>query len=229
MQKLHSLHHGFHQLIASEEFTSVMDNELDEDETFREKLSQFLNSKGTLFLISVLIILDCVVVVLILMLELEVLYVGKGYQFLHSLLHHMSLSILAIFAIEILFRIYARGLYFFKSVLEVTDALVIYISLIMDVVFTFYGSNTLSAGVKVVIVLRFWRITRIINGIIAVVRTNARQSIRRERRASLNYCRKLEKYKQLSIEQNEEIQILQRILLENNIFFHPVIIKFHTT
>lgn len=74
----------------------------------------------------------------------------------------MSIAILSIFIIEILFKIYAFRIEFFRHKLEVFDAFVVFLSFALDV--GFQEQQTVSNGIDLIIILRLWRVARILNG-----------------------------------------------------------------
>lgn len=79
-----------------------------------------------------------------------------------EVLHAMSLSIVSLFMIEISVKVIAFGLDFFKSKLEVFDAIVVIISFVLDVLSLVLEEQF--AALQLLILLRLWRIVRVING-----------------------------------------------------------------
>lgn len=64
--------------------------------------------------------------------------------------------------VELVGKLYAYRMEFFEHKFEVFDAVVVVISFVLDIVFIFH--EDVSDGVGLLILLRLWRVARIING-----------------------------------------------------------------
>ena len=82
-------------------------------------------------------------------------------QFL-QVLHYMSIGILSVFMVEIMVKMFAFRLAFFKHKMEVFDALVVVVAFALDVAFA--AEEGIQSAVGLLVVLRLWRVTRILNG-----------------------------------------------------------------
>jgi len=76
--------------------------------------------------------------------------------------HYLSLSILTIFLVEVGFKIFVYGREFFHHKFEVLDSIVVVVSFILDLVLLFREHEFEAVGL--LILLRLWRVARIING-----------------------------------------------------------------
>lgn len=76
--------------------------------------------------------------------------------------HYLSLSVLTFFMVELAGKIFAYRLEFFHHMFEVFDGLVVVVSFVLDVVFIFHEDAF--DGMGLLILLRLWRVARIING-----------------------------------------------------------------
>lgn len=76
--------------------------------------------------------------------------------------HYLSLSILTIFLVEVGFKVFVYGREFFYHKFEVLDGIVVIVSFILDVVLIFLEHEFEAVGL--LILLRLWRVARIING-----------------------------------------------------------------
>ncbi|XP_066289953.1 voltage-gated hydrogen channel 1-like [Branchiostoma lanceolatum] len=85
-----------------------------------------------------------------------------------EVLHVVSILILCIFVVEIALKIYVDRLEFFKNGFHVLDAVVVLVSLGLDIASLVHPSAFTDAG-GLLILLRLWRVTRIVNGIIISV------------------------------------------------------------
>ena len=64
--------------------------------------------------------------------------------------------------IEIAVKIFAFRLDFFKSKMEVFDAVIVVVSFVLDIVYA--SAEGVESAVGLIIILRLWRVTRILNG-----------------------------------------------------------------
>lgn len=76
--------------------------------------------------------------------------------------HHMSFAILVFFMLEIFFKIFVFRLEFFHHKFEILDAIVVVVSFVLDLVLLFKNHHFEALGL--LILLRLWRVARIING-----------------------------------------------------------------
>lgn len=76
--------------------------------------------------------------------------------------HYLSLSILTIFLVEVGFKIFVYRREFFHHKFEVLDGIVVVVSFILDIVLIFREHEFEAVGL--LILLRLWRVARIING-----------------------------------------------------------------
>ena len=79
-----------------------------------------------------------------------------------QVLHYSSIVILCLFSVEILLKVYAFRTEYLKHKAEVFDAFIVFISLILDLVFI--NHEDVLRYIGLVIVLRLWRIIRVIHG-----------------------------------------------------------------
>lgn len=76
--------------------------------------------------------------------------------------HYLSLSILTIFLVEVGFKVFVYRREFFHHKFEVLDGIVVVVSFILDIVLIFREHEFEAVGL--LILLRLWRVARIING-----------------------------------------------------------------
>ncbi len=84
------------------------------------------------------------------------------FFFFLQVLHYISIGILSIFMVEICVKIFAFRLEFFKSKMEVLDAIIVVVSFALDIAFA--TNEGLTSALGLLIVFRLWRVTRILNG-----------------------------------------------------------------
>ncbi|XP_071849125.1 voltage-gated hydrogen channel 1-like isoform X2 [Apostichopus japonicus] len=212
---------------------------------WREKLQSILRSQQFQILVVVLVILDCIFVIGELILDFQALSDAQtptttsGDQSVvrsenlrisetnalsdkeakeltaAEVLHAMSLSIVSLFMIEISVKIIAFGLDFFKSKLEVFDAIVVIISFVLDVLSLVLEEQF--AALQLLILLRLWRIVRVINGVILSVETNAEKKIEAQKRLREELELELEKFRRYCSAQEKEIEMLRNELQNHGI------------
>uniref|UniRef100_A0A8C4R543 Voltage-gated hydrogen channel 1 n=1 Tax=Eptatretus burgeri TaxID=7764 RepID=A0A8C4R543_EPTBU len=92
-----------------------------------------------------------------------------------EVLHYLSLSVLSLFVVELLVKLYVFRLEFLHHGLELLDAAVVLISFVLDIVYSLQHNAFDAAGFLVL--LRLWRVVRIANGIVISVKGRARKKI----------------------------------------------------
>lgn len=115
-----------------------------------------------------------IIVIAELLLDLKAIKVHHDNPAPH-VLHYISIAILSIFMIELFLKIYAMGLTFFKHKMEVFDGIVVIVSFSLDVAFS--GEEGAVDGISLIVLLRLWRVTRIVNGIVLSVKMQAERKI----------------------------------------------------
>lgn len=74
----------------------------------------------------------------------------------------MSLGLVTFFMVELAGKLFAYRREFFDHKFEVFDGLVVIVSFVLDVAFLFHEDAF--NGIGLLILLRLWRVARIING-----------------------------------------------------------------
>ncbi|EDV26917.1 Voltage-gated hydrogen channel 1 [Trichoplax sp. H2] len=103
-----------------------------EDLSTRERLQRIVFSHKFHTTIIILVVIDLLIVIAELLIDLQVIETHHDSPVVLGF-HFISISILGIFVIEFVLKIYAFRLVFFLYYLEVFDALIVCISLILDV------------------------------------------------------------------------------------------------
>lgn len=208
----------------SASFTSVdMDLESDPEirplVTFREKLSALLHSTKFQIAIVVLVIVDCLLVVTELLVEVEILKLHEHSEAVPQVIHYMSISILSLFLVEIVAKLYAYRLRFFKHKMEMFDAVVVVVSFALDVAFRNPDSAANAGGL--IIVLRLWRVARLLNGIVLTVKTQAEHRLAREVKLREKVLQDLLRNRDYCNALEQEIASLREILESHGIHDLP--------
>ncbi|XP_067947539.1 uncharacterized protein [Watersipora subatra] len=99
------------------------------------------------------------------------------------ILHILSVIILAIMVIEVVLKVFALGLKYFKGKLEVIDGMVIIISFAMDLYFIEgMTSDGASNGATVLVIFLLWRIFRVFNALLVTAKKRLQFRIRVQKR-----------------------------------------------
>ncbi|KAG5198698.1 hypothetical protein JEQ12_007294 [Ovis aries] len=128
---------------------------------FRTTLRKLFSAHRFQVIIICLVVLDALLVLAELVLDLRIIQPDKN-NYAPRVFHYMSLAILTFFMTEIFFKILVFRLEFFHHKFEILDAIVVVISFILDIVLLFREHEFEALGL--LILLRLWRVARIING-----------------------------------------------------------------
>ncbi|KAH3885178.1 hypothetical protein DPMN_009169 [Dreissena polymorpha] len=181
----------------------------------RDDLKHLLQSnKFHIFLVTIVII-DCFLVVSELLLDLNVFTKEAHHTVAPHVLHYCSIGILGFFLIETIVRICVFRCEFFKHKFEVFDAAVVVVSFVLEVVFR--NSLGPESAVGLLVVLRLWRVARIINGVVMSVKIHAENKLKRERRLREASEEELMKYREYCTAQEREIEKLRELLIKHGI------------
>lgn len=80
----------------------------------------------------------------------------------YQIFHYLSLALLTFFMVELAGKMFAYRREFFEHKFEVFDGVVVVVSFVLDIVFIFHEDAF--DGIGLLILLRLWRVARIING-----------------------------------------------------------------
>nr|XP_028685699.1 voltage-gated hydrogen channel 1 isoform X1 [Macaca mulatta]XP_028685700.1 voltage-gated hydrogen channel 1 isoform X1 [Macaca mulatta]XP_028685701.1 voltage-gated hydrogen channel 1 isoform X1 [Macaca mulatta] len=128
---------------------------------FRGTLRKLFSSHRFQVIIICLVVLDTLLVLAELILDLRIIQPDKK-NYAAMIFHYMSIAILALFMMEITFKLFVFRLEFFHHKFEILDAVVVVVSFVLDVVLLFQEHEFEALGL--LILLRLWRVARIING-----------------------------------------------------------------
>ncbi|CAG2109349.1 unnamed protein product [Medioppia subpectinata] len=153
----------------------------DPNKSFRHNLQLLLHSYRFQIFIVVLVVIDCIVVVTESLIDLQIYRneyntthtrdISEYHKTAHSIsevLQYISIAILVIFTIEIVLKVFAFRCEFFKNPFELFDAIIVITSLGLDIIFS--QNADMKRYISLMIVLRLWRVIRVVHGIIISVR-----------------------------------------------------------
>ncbi|XP_015670934.1 voltage-gated hydrogen channel 1 [Protobothrops mucrosquamatus] len=186
--------------------------------TFRDVMKKLFHSHKFQILVVCLVILDAVLVLGELLLDLKIIHPDKE-EIAPKVLHYLSLSILSLFLVEVSFKLFTYRLEFFHHKFEVLDALVVVVSFILDIVVLFQEHQFEALGL--LILLRLWRVARIINGIILSVKTRSEQQISKLKQANVQLSAKVQQLESSCAEKEIEVERLNNLLKQHGLLSQP--------
>ncbi|NXW33073.1 HVCN1 protein, partial [Phaetusa simplex] len=182
--------------------------------SFQDMMKKLFSSHRFQVLVVCLVILDALLVLGELLMDLKIIHPDK-YNITPKVFHYLSLSILTIFLVEVGFKVFVYRREFFHHKFEVLDGVVVVVSFILDIVLIFREHEFEAVGL--LILLRLWRVARIINGIILSVKTRSEQQVSKLKQANLKLATKVEQLERSCIEKEQEIERLNKILKQHGL------------
>ncbi|KAK3576548.1 hypothetical protein CHS0354_011225 [Potamilus streckersoni] len=218
MEELRKLNDDSEKVCERKDSTSSVESDSDETKpevtSFREKLKSIIHSHKFQIIIICIVVIDCLLVIAELLFDLEIIHTSEHSEVPH-ILHYTSIGILGLFIIELIVRLYAVRLEFFRHKIEIFDAIIIIVSFVLDIVFR--NATGPESGTGLLIVLRLWRVVRILNGIVISVKKEADEKIHKERKRREKCEQELTKYQGYYKAQQEEINALRSLLHQHGI------------
>ncbi|XP_013987914.1 voltage-gated hydrogen channel 1 [Salmo salar] len=142
--------------------------------TFRGSLKRLYSSERFQIAVVCLVILDAIFVLGELLIDLSIIKLAHGHV-APQVFHYLSLALLTFFMVELAGKLLAYRLEFFHHKFEVFDGLVVIVSFILDIVYI--TSKDAFDGMGLLILLRLWRVARIVNGILVSVKSRADREV----------------------------------------------------
>ncbi|XP_052611260.1 voltage-gated hydrogen channel 1 isoform X2 [Peromyscus californicus insignis] len=156
---------------------------------FRNRLRKLFTSHRFQVIIICLVILDALLVLAELLLDLKIIEPDKK-DYAVKAFHYLSFAVLVFFMLEIFLKIFVFRLEFFHHKFEILDAIVVVVSFILDLILFFKKHQFEALGL--LILLRLWRVARIINGIIISVKTRSERQILRLKQINIQLATKIQ-------------------------------------
>lgn len=168
MEGFQKLQDDLEKVIEKEDSNSSITTDSDDKQEFRnlrDRLVYILHTNKFHIIVVALVVLDSLLVIAELLLDMNIIQVsehkGDG-DLAPRILHYSSLAILSVFIVEIFVKLYAFRLSFFRHKMELFDAFIVIISFVLDIIFR--NKEGPESGAGLLVVLRLWRVTRILNG-----------------------------------------------------------------
>lgn len=206
----------FEELHTASEELSPATGQFPPTLTFRGALKRLYSSDRFQVAVVSLVILDAIFVLAELLIDLSVIKLEHGH-IAPEVFHYLSLALLTFFMVELVGKLYAYRLEFFQHKFEVFDGVVVVISFVLDIVFIFHEDAF--DGMGLLILLRLWRVARIINGILVSVKTRAHQQIHKLKESYDHLVQRVTELQERTDKLEKENQRLQALLKKNGIDF----------
>ncbi|KAL4609592.1 voltage-gated hydrogen channel 1-like [Arapaima gigas] len=184
--------------------------------TFRDALRKLFSSEKFQIVVVILVILDAIFVLIQLLLDLAIIKSDHS-EIAPQVFHLLSLAVLTIFMVELGGKLYAFRWEFFHHKFEVFDAVVVIVSFILDIVYI--SREDVFNAVELLIVLRLWRVARIINGIMVTVNNRAEKKINKLKETNDQLVHQVNELQQQKSTLEQENERLQMLLQQNGINF----------
>ncbi|KAM7388904.1 hypothetical protein PAMP_022908 [Pampus punctatissimus] len=201
--------------VASEELSPAT-GQFPEKLSIRDTLRRLYSSDRFQVVVVCLVILDAFFVLAELLIDLSVIKLEHGHL-APEVFHYLSLALLTFFMVELAGKLFAYRLEFFQHKFEVFDGVIVVLSFVLDVVFIFHEDAF--DGMGLLILLRLWRVARIINGILVSVKTRAHQQIHKLKESYDHLVKRVTELQERSDKLEQENQKLQALLKKNGIDF----------
>lgn len=182
--------------------------------TFRDSLKRLYSSERFQVAVVCLVILDAIFVLAELLIDLSIIELEHGHV-APEVFHYLSLALLTFFVVELVGKLFAYRLEFFQHKFEVFDGLVVIVSFVLDVVFVF--REDAFDGMGLLILLRLWRVARIINGVLVSVKTRADQRLHKLKESYDHLVSRVTELQARTDKLEQENQKLQALLKKHNI------------
>ncbi|KAL0978198.1 hypothetical protein UPYG_G00167370 [Umbra pygmaea] len=180
--------------------------------TFRDSLKKLYASDRFQVAVVCLVILDAIFVLGELLIDLSIIKLENGHV-APQVFHYLSLSLLTFFMVELAGKLFAFRLEFFHHKFEVFDGVVVIVSFILDIVYI--ASEDSFDAMGLLILLRLWRVARIINGILLSVKSRADHKVHKLEETNGHLVQQVNDLQEQNRKKEEEICKLHAILQQN--------------
>ncbi|XP_062870466.1 voltage-gated hydrogen channel 1 [Trichomycterus rosablanca] len=184
--------------------------------TFRDALKRLFTSEKFQITVVCLVILDAVFVLCELLIDLSIIKADE-HRVAPQVFHYLSLALLTFFMVELAGKLYAYRLEFFKHKFEVFDGIVVIVSFVLDIVYI--SKEDAFDGMGLLILLRLWRVARIVNGILLSVKNRAYHKVEQLREENDRLVQRVTDLQDQKSKLDQELSRLQSLLKQHGIQF----------
>ncbi|XP_066507356.1 voltage-gated hydrogen channel 1 [Hoplias malabaricus] len=180
----------------------------------RESLKRLFASEKFQIAVVCLVILDALFVLCELLIDLSIIKADE-HHIAPQVFHYLSLALLTFFMVELAAKLFAFRLEFFKHKFEVFDGIVVVVSFILDIVYI--SNEDAFDGMGFLILLRLWRVARIINGILVTVENRAHHKLQKLHESNDRLVEQVSELQEQKSRLEQELSRLQGILKQHSI------------
>lgn len=182
--------------------------------TFRDSMKRLFSSERFQIAVVCLVVLDALFVLCELLIDLAIIKADE-HRVAPQVFHYLSLALLTFFMVELLLKLFAYRLEFFKHKFEVFDGIVVVVSFVLDIVYI--SKEDAFDGMGFLILLRLWRVARIINGILVTVENRAHHKVQKVQESNDRLVQQVNELQEQKATMEHEISRLQALLKQHNI------------
>ncbi|XP_055725027.1 voltage-gated hydrogen channel 1-like [Salvelinus fontinalis] len=182
--------------------------------SFRDSLKMLYSSDKFQIVVVCLVILDAIFVLVELLIDLTIINLEHGH-IAPQVFHYLSLALLTFFMVELAGKLFAYQLEFFHHKFEVFDGLVVIVSFILDIVYI--ASEDAFDGMGLLILLRLWRVARIVNGILVSVKARADHKVHKLKESNDQLVQQVSELQERSGKAEQENSKLRALLRQHDI------------
>ncbi|XP_051540169.1 voltage-gated hydrogen channel 1-like [Myxocyprinus asiaticus] len=184
--------------------------------SFRDSLRRLYSAEKFQIVVVSLVILDAIFVLCELLIDLSIIE-ADHHRIAPQVFHYLSLALLTFFMVELCGKIYAYRLEFFRHKFEVFDGIVVVVSFILDIIYI--SKEDAFDAMGLLILLRLWRVARIINGIIMSVKNRAHHKVQKVKEINENLVQEVNELKERNTKIDQENARLRALLKQHSIEF----------
>ncbi|CAL8335386.1 unnamed protein product [Merluccius merluccius] len=184
--------------------------------SFRDSLRRLYSSTRFQVVVVCLVILDAIFVLGEVLIDLSIIKLEHGHV-APQVFHYLSLALLTFFMVELAGKLYAYQLEFFQHKFEVIDGVVVVVSFVLDIVFI--SNEDAFDAVGFLILLRLWRVARIVNGILVSLKTRADHRLHKLKESYDHLVQRATKLQEHSDKMEQENNRLCTLLRQHGIEF----------
>ncbi|XP_042588225.1 voltage-gated hydrogen channel 1-like [Cyprinus carpio] len=184
--------------------------------SFRDSLRRLYSTERFQIVVVCLVVLDAIFVLCELLIDLSIIQ-ADHHRIAPQVFHYLSLALLTFFMVELSGKIYAYRLEFLHHKFEVFDAIVVVVSFILEIVYI--SKEDAFDAMGLLILLRLWRVARIINGIILSVKNRAHHKVQKIKEINEKLVHQVNELQERNTKMDQENAKLRAILKQHCIEF----------
>ncbi|XP_026130404.1 voltage-gated hydrogen channel 1-like [Carassius auratus] len=184
--------------------------------SFRHSLRHLYSTERFQIVVVCLVVLDAIFVLCELLIDLSIVQ-ADHHRIAPHVFHYLSLALLTFFMVELSGKIFAYRLEFLHHKFEVFDGIVVVVSFILDIVYI--SKEDAFDAMGLLILLRLWRVARIINGIILSVKNRAHHKVQKIKEINENLVHQVNELQERNTKMDQENTRLRGILKQHCIEF----------